>query len=150
VWSGKESRGIDRILQRRRTIEVRALAPLWSLPLEFHSLQKEFSPADAEWLTRQARVIDHSAALEDFSDTAALASHMDLVLSIDTSAAHVAGALGLPLWVMLPFFSDYRWNPQLPASLWYPDARLFRQPSPGEWDAVAASVAAALQEKFLR
>ena len=150
VWSGKESRGIDQILQRRRTIDVRSLAPLWSLPLEFHSLQKEVSPADAEWLAQQACVRDHMAALADFSDTAALASHMDLVLSIDTSVAHVVGALALPLWVMLPYFSDYRWNPQLPTSPWYPDARLFRQPSPGNWDVVAGSVAAALHERFLR
>lgn len=148
VWSGKEGRGIDQIVQRRRTVDPRLLAPLVSLPLEFHSLQKEYPDAGREWLDQHPQVRDHSPELADFSDTAALACQMDLVVSIDTSVAHVVGALALPLWVMLPYSSDFRWDPQRPTSPWYPSARLFRQTAPGVWEPVVEQVRTALIERF--
>ena len=94
-------------------------------------------------------VTDHSAALEDFADTAALIAHMDLVISIDTSVAHLAGALGKPVWIMLPFSPDWRWLRDREDSPWYPTARLFRQTRRGDWDDVVRRVAEALSvERF--
>jgi ADP-heptose:LPS heptosyltransferase len=89
-------------------------------------------------------VVDHSPVLKDFADTAALVSQMDLVLSIDTSVAHLAGALGIPVWIMLPFSADWRWLIDRTDTVWYPTARLFRQKLPGDWDGVVAEVAQAL------
>jgi len=85
--------------------------------------------------------------LQNFADTAALASALDLVISVDTSVAHLAGALALPLWVMLPFIGvDWRWFLARTDSPWYPTARLFRQPAMDTWDDVIAGVAAALKQ----
>jgi ADP-heptose:LPS heptosyltransferase len=89
-------------------------------------------------------VTDHSAALADFADTAALLSLMDLVISVDTAVAHLAGALARPTWLLLPFSAEWRWLTQRTDSPWYPTLRLFRQPSPGDWDAVLAAVTRAL------
>ena len=79
-------------------------------------------------------------ALQDFADTAALLSHLDLLITVDTSVAHLAGALGLPVWLMLRFSPDYRWLLGRIDSPWYPTMRLYRQPSPGDWDTVIDAV----------
>ncbi len=83
--------------------------------------------------------------LRDFGDTAALIEAMDLVISIDTAVAHLAGALAKPVWIMLPFNSDWRWLLGRDDSPWYPTARLFRQAVPGDWASVLRSVVASLQ-----
>lgn len=106
---------------------------------EFHSLLKE-PPA-----TRPA-LIDHSAALVDFFDTAALITLLDLVITIDTSVAHLAGALGKPAWILLHYNADWRWLLDRDDSPWYPTARLFRQHIPGDWDSVVSDVMRALRE----
>ena len=92
-------------------------------------------------------LMDHSSAIEDLADTGALALQMDLVISIDTSIAHLAGGLGVPLWVLLPFASDYRWELGARTS-WYPHARLFRQQVPGRWDGPVRELVAALSGHF--
>jgi ADP-heptose:LPS heptosyltransferase len=84
--------------------------------------------------------------LADLADTAAIIAMLDLVITIDTSVAHVAGALGKPMWVLLPFSADWRWLRDRSDSPWYPTARLFRQPAPGDWQSVVRRVAAALAE----
>jgi ADP-heptose:LPS heptosyltransferase len=89
--------------------------------------------------------VDPSADLRDFSDTAALISALDLVITVDTSVAHLAGALGKPCWVMLPFAPDFRWMMDRKDSPWYPSMRLFRQQSPQDWDGVVARILEALQ-----
>ncbi len=134
----------------RRSMGIAALAPVLRIPgLEFHALQKDILPSDQEWLAAHALVTDHSAGLEDFADTAALIAQMDLVISIDTSVAHLAGALGKPVWIMLPFSPDWRWLRDRGDSPWYPTARLFRQTRRGDWDAVVRRVAEALSvERF--
>jgi ADP-heptose:LPS heptosyltransferase len=78
-------------------------------------------------------IIDCGAELEDFADTAALIDQLDLLISVDTAAAHLAGALGKPVWILLPHFPDWRWMLDREDSPWYPTARLFRQPSVGDW-----------------
>ena len=85
-----------------------------------------------------------AARLRDFSQTAAVIAGLDLVITADTSTAHLAGALGTPVWILLPHTPDWRWLLTRTDSPWYPTARLFRQATPGDWATVAASVTAAL------
>jgi len=92
------------------------------------------------------KIIDHTARLKDFSDTAGLVANLDLVISVDTAAVHLAGAMGKPTWVLLWHAADWRWGTQAGTSSWYPTARLFRQAHPGDWPGVVAQVAAALRE----
>jgi len=90
-------------------------------------------------------LIDRTSALRDFDDTAALIADLDLVISVDTAVAHLAGALARPVWMMLPRAPDFRWMMDRSDSPWYPTMRLFRQPSPGDWESVVAAVAGALR-----
>ena len=92
----------------------------------------------------EAGLADLSPLLTDYAETAALVANLDLVLTVDTSVAHVAGALGVPCWVMLPFAPDWRWMLGRDDTPWYASLRLFRQPKPGDWDGVIDAVAAAL------
>lgn len=141
MWSRGRPRRIDQSPLSNRSLPLEALRAWSGLPLEFHSLQKEVLPLDAKGLGQMGFIRDHHESLKDFCDTAALIEEMDVVVSIDTSVAHVAGALGKPLWMMLPFASDYRWPIDGTASPWYPAARLFRQPTPGDWAPVVSGVA---------
>jgi ADP-heptose:LPS heptosyltransferase len=90
-------------------------------------------------------VVDLRRDLQDFADTAAVLERMDLVISVDTAVAHLAGALARPLWVMLPFAADWRWLEERTDSPWYPTARLFRQPAFGDWGSVTRAILAALR-----
>jgi Flp pilus assembly protein TadD len=140
VWSGSPAS------QSRSAIPPAALEPLLCRPgLEFHCLQKEISAGDQSWLQRTGVITPHQAMLRDFGDTAALIEAMDLVVSIDTAVVHLAGALAKPVWIMLPFNPDWRWLLGRDDSPWYPTARLFRQPAPGDWNGVVRSVAASLR-----
>ena len=140
VWAGNASHANDRI----RSLPLGKLAPLWADGRgRFVSLQRDLRAGDAELLA-SAPVLHLGAELADFDDTAAVLAECSLVIRVDTSVAHLAGALGRPLWVLLPFSSDWRWTAQGEPSPWYPAARLFRQPQPGDWDSVVARVAAEL------
>jgi tetratricopeptide (TPR) repeat protein len=128
-----------------RSMPLAQLAPLLQrTDYEFHGLQKQMTDADRAWLTANPLLIDHSEDLQDFADTAAVAEEMDLVISIDTSVAHLAGALARPLWIMLPFAADFRWLLDRTDSPWYPTARLFRQARAGDWSSVILAVTEAL------
>jgi tetratricopeptide (TPR) repeat protein len=139
AWFGRQNRS-------QRSMPLHALAPLLLArrDLEFHSLQKEMPDADRHWLATHRAMVDHSTDQKNFADTAALVAQMDVVLSIDTSLAHLAGALGKPVWIMLPFSADWRWLVGRTDTPWYPTARLFRQGRPGDWEGVVAEVAQAL------
>ena len=118
----------------KRSVPFAALRPiLAAVDAEFHSLQKEPAGEDPS-------LIDHHADLRDFADTAALISLLDLVITIDTAVAHLAGALGKPVWIMLHHSADWRWLLDRDDSPWYPTARLFRQKQPGDWTGVVAEV----------
>ena len=91
-------------------------------------------------------MLDWTDELEDFADTAALVEALDLVIAVDTAVAHLAGALGKPVWSLNRFDACWRWLLDRDDSPWYPTARLFRQPTPGDWDSVIAAVTAALRE----
>ncbi len=131
----------------KRSLPIEALLPVLSLSgIEVHSLQKDLPPAQRDWLAARPLPIDHSADLQDFADTAALISLLDLVVTIDTSVAHLAGALGKPVWIMLQNSADWRWLLDRDDSPWYPTARLFRQRQRGDWDGVVADVVRALAD----
>jgi tetratricopeptide (TPR) repeat protein len=137
VWSGNPSHGDD----RNRSIAFARLAPLFDTPnVQFISLQKEPRAADAELLAQEPRIADIGRDFGDFDDTAAAVAAVDLVISVDTSVAHLAGALGKPVWVLLPFCPDWRWLLDRADSPWYPTARLFRQPGIGDWESVLRQV----------
>ena len=93
----------------------------------FVSLQKDPRPNDAAFLLERSDITDLTADLSDFTETAALVSCLDLVITVDTSVAHLAGALGCPTWMLLPYTPDYRWLLDRDDSPWYPTMRLFRQ-----------------------
>lgn len=135
VWSGSVVHEND----SNRSIPLRKLAPLLSEEYEFHSIQKDVRPQDREWLEEYA-IITHGKALDDFLDTASLVNEMDLVISVDTSVAHLAGALGKKLWLLVYFEPDFRWMAAREDSPWYPTARLFRQPTIDDWDSVIQMV----------
>ena len=130
----------------RRSLPLRLLQPLLKLPdVRFVALQKEVPESEAA-LFASTGMPSFGERLADLADTAAIIAMLDLVITIDTSIAHVAGALGKPMWVLLPFSSDWRWQRHRTDSSWYPSARLFRQPAPGDWQSVVAQVANALRE----
>lgn len=144
AWSGKVLHSND----QNRSLPMESLAPLFELPLEFHSLQKEYRKEDQAKLAKRFQLKDHHLELNDFSDTAALISEMDLIISADTSVAHLAGATGKPLWILLPYLPDYRWLLDRTDSPWYPTATLFRQPNYGDWKAVISEVVRKTQSEF--
>jgi tetratricopeptide (TPR) repeat protein len=130
---------------RRSSIPLPALEPLLRLPgVRFHSLQQQIDPEHQAWLATCAPLRDHSEQLVDFDATAALIAALDLVITIDTSVAHLAGALGRPTWVMLRHSPDWRWLRARSDSPWYPTARLFRQGPDRDWDPVITAVRDAL------
>lgn len=145
VWSGLLRGNIDFNPAKKRSIPLELLEPMLNMSLEFHVLQKDIKMEDAKFLTRFKHVHTHQDELVDFSDTAALIQEMDLVITIDTSVAHLAGALGKPLWVMLPYITDYRWTLEGNATPWYPTATLFRQKVAGDWAAVMTEVTRKLE-----
>jgi len=130
-----------------RSMPLRLLLPLLELRhIQFVALQKEVPDFETALLQSTGMPTFLGDQLADLADTAAIVAMLDLVITIDTSIAHVAGALGKPMWVLLPFSADWRWLRHRRDSPWYPTARLFRQPAPGDWQAVVAQVATALRE----
>jgi hypothetical protein len=128
----------------RRSIGLDRLKPLWDMGgASFISLQVGPRAADIALLP-PGKITDVSAELTDFAETAGAIMSLDLVITVDTAIAHLAGALGKPVWVMLPFSPDWRWLLHRNDSPWYPTTRLYRQPAPGDWSDVIASVAADL------
>lgn len=140
AWSGNPSHSDDRL----RSIPLEMLTPLLQRKdCEFHVVQTGVTAADATRLA-QLGVRDDSAALCDFAETAALMASLDLIISVDSAPAHLAGALARPTWVLLQFSADWRWMLDRTDSPWYPTQRLFRQPSPGGWNSVVMDVVQAL------
>ena len=125
AWSGNPAHKND----RNRSIALKQLLPLLSVPgVRFVSLQRDLREDDAAVLGNLPALVSIGAQLDDFADTAAAISLLDLVITVDTAVAHLAGALGKPVWVLLPFAPDWRWLLKREDSPWYPTARLFRQP----------------------
>jgi ADP-heptose:LPS heptosyltransferase len=131
VWSGNPSHPKN----RTRNVPLDQLASLFDLEnVHFYSLQ--IGEPAADLAARKTRVINLAPVIEDMADTAALMTFLDLVISVDTSMAHLAGALGRPLWVLLPKVPDWRWLLEREDSPWYPSARLVRQTAQSDWGGV--------------
>lgn len=129
VWSGRPEHKND----HNRSLPLATLLEALPSGPQYHCLQKEFRAADAALLETQVQIANWSAQLNDFSDTAALVANMDWVVSVDTSVAHLAAAMGKPVWLLLPFSPDWRWIVGRNDSPWYPGMRLFRQNALGGW-----------------
>jgi hypothetical protein len=147
VWAG-DPRPDDRrahAIDRRRSMALRRLAPLLAVPgIAFVSLQKGSAAAEIGQLPDDLRPLDPMGEVSDFADTAGLIANLDLVISVDTSVAHLAGAMGKPVWILSRFDGCWRWLSGRDDSPWYPTVRLFRQAAPGDWDPVIARVVEAL------
>jgi len=140
AWSGNAGHEND----RNRSITFGQLAPLFNNTAAFVGVQRDVRDSDAAALAAETRVTSIGSELEDFGDTAAVLALCDLVIAVDTAVVHLAGAMGRPVWVLVPFAPDWRWGLTGETTPWYPTARLFRQTSPGDWDGVIARVAAEL------
>jgi tetratricopeptide (TPR) repeat protein len=141
AWSGRALHVND----RNRSLPLAQLEPLLSLQgLSFVGVQRELRPGEAEMLAREPRITHLGGELESFADTGAVLALCDLLVCVDTSVAHVAGALGRSAIVLLPFQPDWRWTLDRDTSPWYPAVRLFRQPAIGDWASVIARVKAEL------
>jgi len=137
TWSGAEKHNND----QSRSISLDEFLPLTELPnFEWHSLQKEYRKPDFEILKRRPAIRQHQHELVDFSDTAALIEYMDLVITVDTSIAHLTGAMAKPTWILIPFCPDWRWMLDRKDTPWYPTATLYRQSQIGDWRGVVDAV----------
>ena len=142
MWAGRAAHDND----ANRSIRLTELSQLLTnSDVQFVSLQRELRRDDTAVLRAHPRVIHLGDNLEDFVDTAAVISLLDVVISVDTSVAHLAGALGKPVFILLPFAPDFRWMLEREDSPWYPSVRLFRQPLRGDWDSVIARVSAEMR-----
>lgn len=141
VWAGNPRH----LNERNRSIGLEPLAPLAAVPgCRLFSLQVGARAADLARLGWAAGIVDLAPVLADWRDTAAALAGIDLLVTVDTAIAHLAGAMGRPVWLLLPHVPDFRWLTDRSDSPWYPTMRLFRQPHRGAWDAVVTEVAAAL------
>lgn len=143
AWQGNPTHARDRF----RSFPLDRLAPIAARPeVKLYSLQKGHGREQLAALAGRFPVVDLADSLGDMMDTAAVVSSLDLVIVADTSVAHLAGALGVPVWVALPMAADWRWLPGRDDSPWYPTMRLFHQRRWGDWDDVFTRMAAALDE----
>ena len=142
VWSGNPKHTRD----RARSISLAQVDRLTCIPgVSFFSLQKGPAAEQLKDLAASRRPINLDPHLTDFSETAAAIANLDLVLTVDTSVAHLAGAMGKPVWILVPHPADWRWLKGRTDTPWYPSARLFRQSNAGDWEPVLDQVEQALR-----
>jgi tetratricopeptide (TPR) repeat protein len=141
VWAGSAKHKSDR-KRSMALINLRMLAS--AADVTFFSLQKGPAASQAKDPPRGLKLVDLGTDLTDFTETAAVIANLDLVIAVDTSVVHLAGAMATPVWTMLAYEPDWRWMLQRSDSPWYPTMKLFRQPSPGDWQRVVQQVATEL------
>ena len=142
VWRGNPAHQNDRF----RSLKLTQLLPLAEVPgVTLYSLQKGAGREELASLSDSAVVVDLAEQLHDFYDTAALVASLDVVVGCDTSVAHLAGALAMPAWVMLPAAPDWRWLRLRTDSPWYPTVKLLRQQRLGNWEDVVSEAAQSLK-----
>jgi tetratricopeptide (TPR) repeat protein len=149
VWAGENRSHVAELrkIDARRSIALERFAPILDVPdVCFFSLQKGAAVSQLSSGSFGERVVDYTEDLHDFADTAALAANLDLVISVDTSTAHLAGALNRPVWILNRFDTCWRWLLERSDTPWYRSARLFRQPALGDWDSVMQAARNALIE----
>jgi tetratricopeptide (TPR) repeat protein len=145
VWSGNPIHAND----RNRSLPPKMLTPLFDVDAQFVSLQKNAHDGDLAFLRERGDILDAAPEIGSFADTATLIQQLDLVISVDTSVAHLAGALGRPVWVLLPYVPDYRWLLDRNDSVWYPTARLYRQTAKRDYAEVVDRVRADLLQEIV-
>jgi FKBP-type peptidyl-prolyl cis-trans isomerase 2/predicted TPR repeat methyltransferase len=137
AWSGNPKFKKDRM----RSCELRTFSPLAKIKgITYFSLQKDEAAEQAKSLPKGMKIVDFSDDIKDFGDTAGIIDNLDLVISVDTSVSHLAGALGKPVWTLIPFSPEWPWMLEREDSPWYPTMKLFRQPSAGDWQSVIKRV----------
>ncbi len=142
AWAGRRREPVN----HSRDMRLEMFAPLMRLDADIISLQKEVPDHDRPVLESMSRVARLGEQMSDFAETAALMENLDLVITVDSAVAHLAGALGKPVWIMLRYFGEWRWLLDRTDSPWYPSARLFRQKTPGDWAGVVADIARELEK----
>jgi tetratricopeptide (TPR) repeat protein len=146
VWAGRRREPVN----VTRDMDLEVLAPLTRLDVEIISLQKEIPDQDRTVLQSMPQITRLGEKLSDFEETAALIENLDMVISVDTVVAHLAGALGKPVWIMLRYSGEWRWLLERSDSPWYPTARIFRQKKPGDWAGVVGEITQELQALIVR
>jgi len=147
VWSG--ARTLKALLNRSCPLNV--MLQLQNVPgVTLFSLQLGEAATELQAIPRSLRPVDLTESIVDMADTAAIISHLDLIVSIDTAVAHLGGAMGIPVWTLLPRMADWRWMLEREDSPWYPSMRLFRQKSAGDWPGLMGSVCSALSLRILQ
>jgi hypothetical protein len=142
VWSGITGHKND----HKRSIILSELVPHLAADCHYVSLQKEVRDIDQKALESTPQIMHFGAELNDFTDTAALCELMDVVITVDTSVAHLAAAMGKKTWVLLPYIPDWRWLLGREDSPWYPSIKLYRQPTLSDWNAVFVKVGSDLSQ----
>jgi hypothetical protein len=147
VWRGNPSHAND---SYRSLSDLSVLSPLWAIEgVSYFSLQMHNSPVVAQDLAQMPQLVELGSQIRDFADTAAILQQLDLLISVDTAAAHLAGALGKKCWVLLPHHrTDWRWLRERSDCPWYEDMRLFRQTPQHDWSDVMENVASALRDQI--
>ena len=146
VWAGNPLFPND----ASRSCPLAEFGPLFTQNnIQFFSLQKHESEKAESGLSADTRFVDLGPFLKDYADTAAVIQLMDLIITVDTSTAHLAGAMGKPVWTLLPFAPDWRWLLSRQDTPWYPTMRLYRQPAPEDWQGLFAQVLESLKEEGL-
>jgi len=134
---------------RRRSTQLKTFWPLLKTAgVTWISLQKGAAAAQLKDVPDELAILDGAGGDRDLADTAALIDTLDLVITTDTSIAHLAGAMGKPVWIVLAHLPDWRWMEMRETSPWYPTARLFRQESPGDWGGVVKWIKAEISHSF--
>ncbi|CAB3832395.1 Photosystem I assembly protein Ycf3 [Achromobacter mucicolens] len=146
AWAGRPTHSND----ANRSLALADMAPLAVPGITYLAIQKGPAAAQAATAPPGMNIVPLDAEIADFEDTAAILSLADLLVSVDSSPVHLAGALNRPAWVLLPFLPDWRWLLQRSDSPWYPSLQLFRQPAPGDWKPVMHDVGQALESRFHR
>jgi hypothetical protein len=144
VWSGNPNNWID----QRRSIRLADWIAYLPPEFQYFCLQRQVREADQAALDSSPAIVSFDDNLLDFVNTAALCECMDVVISVDTSVAHLSGALGQRTWVLLPFTPDWRWLRDRDDSPWYPSVKLYRQKAAGDWNEVFSRVATDLRRVF--
>jgi hypothetical protein len=144
VWAGNAAHSND----RNRSIPFEKISPLLSIEAQFLCMQKGVSQADRSKASFFDNLELAETQIQDFFDAAGIMNTLDLIITVDTSIAHLAGALGKEVWVLLPFIPDYRWGLNRSDSPWYPSMRLYRQDRTRDWDLVISRVTLDLQKKY--
>jgi hypothetical protein len=145
VWAGRP----EHVNDANRSCTLDQISALFQLQeIEFFGLQKGPAADQANQPSTWPNFSNLGQVLEDFADTAGILAHLDMVITVDTSVAHLAGAMGRPVWVLVPFIPDWRWMIKTEQSPWYPTMRLFRQARPDAWEPVIAQIKTALTERY--